>query len=307
MSENKKSELDTRALDYTFMMELLDELCRRYDFFSMNYLGTSLLGKNIPIVKLGDADDAVLYVGSHHAAEWLCGTVLMRFLFDYSTLRSTDKSPFGVRLSEYPKSIYVVPMLNPDGVDMAINGVSEDNILKDRLFSMNKNSRDFSHWKANARGVDLNHNYNAGFEEYKPIEASLGIFGGAPTRYSGEYAESEPEVGALCSFLRFNENVKMVLTLHTQGEEIYYSSGDVVLPKAKEIAAYFSRLCGYAAAVPEGAAAYGGLTDWVIRELGRYSFTLECGRGETPLPLEDGFKIYSDLRELLFSAPLVRV
>ena len=53
---------------------------------------------------------------------------------------------------------------------------------------------DFTHWQANARGVDLNHNYDAGFLEYKQIEAEQGILGGGPTRYSGECPESEPEV-----------------------------------------------------------------------------------------------------------------
>lgn len=307
MNDNKKIALDVRPLDYAFMMEILNGLCDRYDFFSVSYIGESLLGKSIPIVKLGNAGDAVLYVGSHHGAEWLSSVILMRFICDYLDLQSTDKAPFGVRLSDYSKSVYVVPMLNPDGVDIAIEGVGEDNILRNRLISMNGGSADFSHWKANARGVDLNHNYNAGFGEYKRIEASLGIYGGGPTRYSGECAESEPETGALCNFLRFNENIKMILSFHTQGEEIYYSSGDTVLPKAREIAAYFSRLCGYTPAVPEGAAAYGGLTDWAIRELGRHSFTFECGRGETPLPLEDGSGIYLRLRELLFCAPLVKV
>ena len=40
-----------------------------------------------------------------------------------------------------------------------------------RGLKYNQQSDDFSHWQANARGVDLNHNYDSGFYEYKKIES----------------------------------------------------------------------------------------------------------------------------------------
>jgi g-D-glutamyl-meso-diaminopimelate peptidase len=168
---------------------------------------------------------------------------------------------------------------------------------------MNGGSRDFSHWQANARGVDLNHNYNCGFAEYKRFEAEQGIFDGAPTRFSGNMPESEPETASLCNFLRFNEDIKIVLTLHSQGEEIYFTSGNRTAPRSRTIAGALSRMSGYSLATPKGMAAYGGLTDWCISELDRPSFTVECGKGENPLPLGDYFKIYTRLREILFTAP----
>ncbi len=306
MKENEKIDF-TRPLDYKLMMEYINIFAERYDNISVTYLCSSILGRNIPIIKLGDGKESVLYVGSHHGAEWMSSVILIRFINEFCELYRTDKCPYGVGLSELKKSIYVIPMLNPDGVDISIHGAKKENILYNRLISMNGGSRDFSKWKANARGVDLNHNYNAGFVEYKAMETSAGIYGGAPTRYSGECAESEPEVGALCNFLRFNDDIKMVLTFHTQGEEIYYSSGDMLAPRSYELARYFSRLSGYALGKADGPAAYGGLTDWVIRELGRPSFTIECGKGETPLPISDNFSIYTSLRELLFKAPEVRI
>ena len=305
----RKADTEKRMLDYDVpldygrMMEYLDIFVSRYDFVSVNYIGTSILGHGIPIVKLGKRENAVLYVGSHHAAEWITSAVLMKFINEYSELFRSNRPPFGCDASIFDRSIYIIPMLNPDGVDIAVNGVNEDNILYDRLVKMNNGSRDFKLWKANARGVDLNHNYNSGFAEYKIIEREQGIYGGGPTKYSGENPESEPEVGALCNYLRFNENIKAVLTLHTQGEEIYYSSGGKVLANTENIARYLSRLSGYSLGLPDGTATYGGLTDWVIEELARPSFTLECGKGETPLPLTDLFSIYSSLRELLFRFP----
>jgi g-D-glutamyl-meso-diaminopimelate peptidase len=66
-----------------------------------------------------------------------------------------------------------------------------------------------------------------------------------------------------------------------------------------------ARLCSYRLASPEGLAAFGGLTDWGIRSLGLPCFTIECGKGENPLPLEQYFCIYAALRQMLFEAPLL--
>ena len=47
------------------------------------------------------------------------------------------------------------------------------------------------------------------------------------------------------------------------------------------------------------------MTDFVVGELGRPAFTLECGKGENPLPLSDYFPIYAGLREVLFTLPVL--
>ena len=210
-----------------------------------------------------------------------------------------------VRFLFETRAVCIVPMLNPDGVEYQIHGVSEDHVLYDRLISMNGGSGDFRHWQANARGVDLNHNYQSGFAEYKRIEAERGIFGGAPTRYSGECPESEPETGALCNYIRYRDDLRAVLTLHAQGEEIYYTSRGESLPESERMARGLARACGYRLAEPDGAASYGGLTDWCIREMRLPSFTVECGKGSNPLPLTDFFSIYVRLRKMLFSAPFL--
>lgn len=53
----------------------------------------------------------------------------------------------------------------------------------------------------------------------------------------------------------------------------------------------------------DGFAAYGGLSDWYTDEMRLPSFTLECGKGENPLPLSDGEGIYARLRRALFTLP----
>lgn len=302
----EKNILDYRSpLDYGVMMQYINEFSERYPFIGITSIGESIMGRSIPMITLGNGKRALLYVGAHHAMEWITSVILLRFINEYCELFKKSGRIYTYTLSYIfsTRTIYIIPMLNPDGVDYQINGVGEDNVLYERLLRMNGGSKDFSRWQANARGVDLNHNYNCGFTEYKRIEEELGICDGAPTRFSGNMPESEPEVASLCNFLRFNDDIKAVISLHTQGEEIYYTSGDHVPPRSKTIAATLSRMSGYLLSKPEGAASYGGLTDWFISEFDKPSFTIECGRGENPLPLSDYFKIYTDLREMLFMAP----
>jgi len=147
----------------------------------------------------------------------------------------------------------------------------------------------------------LNHNYNAGFRDYKQIEINEGIVPGN-TKYSGEYAESEPEVESMCRLLRYDSSVQLVLSLHTQGEEIY-DGGEYAPEKSRYIGRIISRMSGYKIIKATGTASYGGLTDWFVRETGQCAFTLECGKGTNPLPGEDYLGIYGKLREVLFSAP----
>ena len=294
-----------RPLDYALMMEYINLFSERYPFLSVNIMGESIMGRSIPMITLGEGEGAVMYIGAHHGMEWITSILLLRFINEYCELYKERRRiySYDLRYIFSTKTVYIIPMLNPDGVDYQINGVSEDNVIYDRLLKMNDNSTDFSRWQANGRGVDLNHNYNYGFFEYKKLEAQAGIADGAPTRFSGNMPESEPEVASLCNFLRFNENVKMLLTFHTQGEEIFYSEGKGSAERAKRIAGVLSRISGYKLSSAEGMAAYCGLSDWSNQVLGRPSFTVECGKGKNPLPLTDNFKLYADIREMLFAFP----
>ncbi len=303
-----------KILDYPLpltwdrMMAYLNCFAERYPQLEFGTLGESVLGRAIPMITLGQGAKTILYVGSHHGMEWMTSILLLRFINEYAEALAEGRRIYNAHIPYLFKErrIIIIPMLNPDGVNYAIEGVSADNPLRARLERMNPAHPDYSHWQANARGVDLNHNYDAGFIEYKAIEKEHGILGGGPTRYSGECPESEPEVGYLCNFMRFNlTNIHSVITLHTQGEEIYYSSGTETCPRSQSMAKALSRLCGYRLSKPEGPACYGGLTDWCIRSLNIPSFTIECGKGENPLPLDEYFCVYAALRQMLFEAPLL--
>ncbi len=274
---------------------ILDELAGEYPVLSRGVLGRSVLGREIPL----------LYVGAHHGAEGMTAAFLLRFLTEFLAAHRAGRSIEGVDPAFLlsMRTLWIVPALNPDGVELCERGLPSAGFLCDRIRRMNGGSEDVSTWQANARGVDLNHNYDAGFRAYKGVEASLGVLGGGPTRYSGDYPESEPETAALARFVR-SVPLSMILSFHTQGREIYFTSGGRALKGQAAVAARFAAMTGYRAAVPEGAAAYGGLTDWAVGRLGIPAFTVECGEGKNPLPETRFAPTYGEIRPLLFRAPL---
>ncbi len=279
-------------------------LCDGYPFLSGSSLTSSILGRDIPLLKLGEGKRVILYVGVHHGTEWMTGALLLRFAEELCQAALDGRAISGVHIPFALKSrtLLFIPMLNPDGVAIAQGTSNDGDLLSERRRRMNPTG-DFTHWQANARGVDLNHNYDAGFLEYKRIERELGIEGGAPTRYSGEFPESEPESAALAALVRASMP-SAVLSLHTQGEEIYYAA-EAKVAGSEAVARRFASLSGYRVAVPEGAAAYGGLADYTAGTLGIPSFTLECGRGENPLPDDDAPLVYASVRRLLFESILL--
>ena len=292
--------------DHAELMRTLEAFAKVYPDVGIGTLGCSILGREIPLLTLGAGPRKILYVGTHHGMEWMTATILLRFCEDLLLAKRAGKAVYKLSPDRFWEShtLYVVPMLNPDGVEYQLHGVDPENPLYQRLLTMNSGSDSFVSWQANARGVDLNHNYDAGFSAYKQMEMENDIYGGAPSKYSGEAPESEPEVAYLCSFIRFQSDLRAVLTLHTQGEEIYYRSEGKAPPISRNVARKMSLLSGYRLAEASGSAAFGGLTDWCIQKQNLPAFTMECGKGKNPLPLDAFFPIYSNIREVLFSFPL---
>ena len=305
MNREKGMLLDTTfPFDYARLTDFLFELEKRYSFLELSYLGTSVLGRPLPLIKLGTGRRKVLYVGTHHAMEWITSALLARFVRELCHSIEHDgyvghlhcKSIFNTH------TLYVVPTLKPDGTEYQIHGVERQNPLFDRLLVMNGGSDDLSHWQANARGVDLNHNYDIGFEEYQNTDAPRE---GASTKYAGEHPESEPEVHLLCNFIRYHEDLLGVMTLHTQGREIFYGKKGARPQKCDQIAARLSRLTSYSLSTPSKSAAYGGLSDWCNEKMNLPAFTVECGKGKNPLPFSSMTSLYLEIREALFTFPIL--
>jgi g-D-glutamyl-meso-diaminopimelate peptidase len=296
-------------VDYTYeiMERAIRGLKARYPFLEVGVAGKSVLGKNLYYLRLGTGPTEVFYNGSHHGIEWITTPLLMKFIENYSRAYATGSRIQGYDIRDLFRrsSIYIIPMVNPDGVNIALEGPQPSNPYYNDLLRWNNTGLPFSQvWKANTRGVDLNRNYPASWQEAKNQEPALGIFGPAPTRYGGPAPLSEPETQAIVNFTR-QHNFKLAIAYHTQGRVIYWLYKDIRPPRALEIGQTFANITGYILANVPTVAAYAGYKDWFVEVYRRPGYTIEAGIGRNPVPISQFDTIYRENEEVLLLAPII--
>ncbi len=275
---------------YDIFLSDLSKLLIKYPNLQKETIGYSVLGKPIYALKLGNGGKKIIITAAHHAKEWITSALVMCII---NTLLETEN---------ISNTFYFIPMVNPDGVNLCIKGLSQDLpvYVRKRLIMINGSEDFVGKWQANIRGIDLNHNYDASFSKGKALQLKEGIFAPAPTKYSGEYPESEPETRAVVSFTK-KISPQMVIAYHSQGEEIFYKYQGKCAPDAEKIAQNLAHASGYQLILADGLTDCTGYKDWVIEKFNIPAFTIEVGKGENPLPITQLEKIYNDNLKLILA------
>lgn len=289
--------IEAVSLDYAALEGAVDSLCRRYPFLSCGSIGKSAVGRSLISLSLGRGK-AVLLCGAFHGCESITGSVILRFIERLCAAAESHSEICGIDAAQIlrTRQIVAVPRVNPDGCEIALHGASAAGEFADRVRKIAGGYPE--RWDANARGVDINHNFDAGWHRLRELEQEAGIFGPSPRRYGGTRPCSEPETAAmvtLCEQIAFHISV----AFHTQGEVIYWSYGKNTPQRSRTLANLFVAASGYALEQPTGLASHGGFKDWAIDKLNRMAFTVELGRGTNPLPPSDLDKIYDKVEQML--------
>lgn len=294
----------TSPPNYDAYIKKLCELKREFPFLNITSIGKSVLSREICGIAIGNEQNATLFVGAFHSQEWLTCTLLVRYLEHVALSKKQKTTICGHFVDESLKQrgLFLVPMINPDGVSIALEGADSAGRLKDSVLSIMSKSQ--KSWQANARGVDLNHNFNAGFDELKQLERGAGINTPSPRQYGGEYPHSEPETMAMVRLI--NERYfETAYAFHSQGEEIFYEYGLHTPPKGYYLAELLARTSGYKLVKNDGLYSHGGFKDYFIDKCHRPGFTIEIGKGENPLPIDNLEDIFKGLLETLLIASVV--
>ncbi|MCB5235826.1 M14 family metallopeptidase [Niallia circulans] len=277
-----------KKYDYSSLQADINHLKKGFPFITVHTIGNSVLGQNIEEIRIGKGTKKVHINASFHANEWITTPIIMMFLNDF-LLSLTNTTTFrNVRTMPLYQSVdlSIVPMVNPDGVNLVLNGPPEGQ--KEKIISINEGSIDFTGWKANIRGVDLNNQFPANWEIEKERKEPKGP---APRDYPGDTPLSEPEAQVMAELAK-KEQFDRLLALHTQGKEFYWGYEGLEPADSRTLANEFSRVSGYKEI--QNVDSHAGYKDWFIQEFRKPGFTIELGKGINPLPLSQFAEIYHD-------------
>ncbi len=268
--------------DYNDMTVDLKGLVHKYPGKTgLSSLGKSYDGREIWCLRIGSAyaGKKLVIDAAIHAREWKNTQVLMRqaeeILREYNDHRDHFRNA----------GIYLIPMDNPDGVTISQYGYK--GIRNKKLQKKIKKIGHFRRWKNNARGVNLNNNFPAGFSVKKKKKPDAAT-------YSGKKAGSEKETKALMKFI---QRIKpdTVLNLHSTGSVLYWDFNvkgtlhDKQYQLAKKIKSFNNyRMIPKSASTEER----GGFADWLVYEKKIPSVTIETGSVACPLPHSQYRSIY---------------
>ena len=278
--------------------QMIGDLMRTYPFCRTETIATTAFQRPISTLVIGNGPRKVLFTAAHHANEWITALVLLKFAEAFAQAIQTSGTIGGenARALAEKATVYMIPLVNPDGVDLVTGALQPGNIQYDlaRRLAQDYPTIPFPNgWKANLLGVDLNLQYPAGWLKAREIKFSQGYTSPGPRDYVGRAPLNQLETRALAEFTEFLDP-ELILAYHTQGKEIYWQFQDIVVPGTEELGQKMAQASGYTLAnVPYGSG-FAGYKDWFLQNFRRPGYTIEAGSGENPLPLSQFQEIYQD-------------
>ena len=312
--------VDTSKAEYTYeeMEEDLFLLAAQYpELVRVASAGKSLDGREIYYADIGaaDAPRQIMVNAGIHGREYMTPMLLMELAEQLLlSLCATGTSGEAVGADSWKQTSFrLVPMVNPDGVTISQKGLAgiRSESLRDgivHIFDSDKRNYGYGqhyatieeyliHWKANAAGVDLNRNFGIGGWE----KLQTGIVHPSSQRYKGSAPNSEPETQALMRLTESMQGLVCSISLHSQGEILYWDCGQTGTVRAQTIrlAEQIHRMNGYRLqqTFEQADASY---NDWCCLHLGIPSLNIETGVDACPLPIEQFSTIWEQNQDLLW-------
>ena len=197
-----------RRYSYEDIFQEMEELSRQYpDFTVCRSIGTSHDGREIPMMRVGLGKKTMVLTAGIHGRESVNPILLVKMLEDYCQAFEMQEERYGYQVQSLLDgcSVAVIPLVNPDGYEIALRGFSViHNPMLRQLCKMKEIG--WQHWKYNARAVDINRNF--------PCRSYI-------QQQLGEYPASEKETQALIQVFRDYDTLGYV-DFHSRGRIIYY-------------------------------------------------------------------------------------
>ena len=261
------------------------------DLLRLSSIGKSEEGRDLTLCILGNpnAKKKIFVQAAIHGREHVV-SLLALCEIDYLLSHQDLKTDYGYTVGELLDrvAIHIVPMSNPDGVV-----ISQTGVLPEQFREQYADRPGIAlYWKANAKGIDLNANFDANWELYESIyQSSIPSYAG----YKGETPECAAESIALANYLRAND-FDLTLSYHTTGSLIYwsydYNNHVSVNKECFDAAEFLSEFSGFVLGeqLSNGTA---GLKDYAIQTMQTPSLTIEFGLTDAPTPFSEFEQIWA--------------
>lgn len=283
---------------YSEMQMDISELQAWYsDIINTISIGTTVLGNNIYCIILGnpDAPHNIMIQSTVHAREYPASQVVMKTIEYYCQYSKTNP------LFLENVCFYIVPMANPDGVEITQFGTAH--LTDPATISFVQSQGHINEWKANARGVDINRNFDVGWNQLKTKHSSPSYM-----RYKGPSAASEIETIALVNLATIKD-YDCYISYHMQGNLIYYDepgNAPQVSAASTDLAQIISSINSYKMvnlkhSMDGDNVQQGGFTDWVQLTLNKPACTVELGTSLPPKAQSSVPSIYEKNKNTWFA------
>jgi len=277
----------TATYRYDQMMKDLQQLAQKYpQWATLSDIGTSENGLKIPVLILGnpESDNQILLQGAIHGREHMTAWLLTALAEHWLAQEQPEN---------WDACFHVIPMMNPDGVAISQNKKLTETAKAIYARDIEEQHTDLkaseyaSCWKANAKGVDLNRNFDAGWDTYEGRQAP------SSECYKGEAPFCAAETRALQQYTLGHE-FDITVSYHATGSILYSTCGNnkQVNKLSDALAKEISLATGYHIISAEQTDA-AGYKDWAGDVLGIPSVTVEVGVSSAPLVLRELESIFA--------------
>lgn len=225
----EKNKIIAPCLPYTYRRTVLavQRLCERYpEIIRKLPSGRSEQGRDIPVISLGRGHKKTLAVGAVHGREYVTVGFLLRCAEEYACAYRSGISYGGFDVGEIfeENTIHLVPIANPDSVEIALGRALPEHPAIDHCAYTYKN---------NSNNINLNANFPYMWERVPPC------------RQGGRACASEAETRFLMDICEGGQYEGM-LSFHSRGDCLYwrdFGSGEVA--GDEKLAQTLRRLCGF--------------------------------------------------------------
>lgn len=283
--------------NYENLFACAENIGEKFPFADFSVLGETPCKRKIFSLSLGKGEKSILFLGGMRGTDRITPALLLRFFERLCISSKNDLKISAVKTSNIlrEQKITVIPLVNPDGLQISLFGTGEAKNYKgiaDKALS----GKNHSEWAANARGVEPYLNFDYLFPVSQTHNYPLWAENCGPS------AHSEAETQAIADYIEL-KNIKYAVLLCANGEKIIYSP-NIANSENALMAQIFKSISGFEAEKRNEQACRGNFCEWFCNKYQRPSFEFSF-KNEKEFNGESFSKAYQNAEELLMLSAIM--